>query len=180
MASRSWKAPASKVRMQCSGCAPFFSLLMNGPSRWAPAQTETESPPRAKKPAASTLPGPSSCLSPTAKHSSCNYKISRTKDAALEAAKPHSPTAITELKPKGQVAEGTATAGDRLRERAGLCPPVYPPNQESSSPICAFLQRLLSSYQGKRHSPRVAPGRTASGKTTYPGYLLHGLHRFLH
>lgn len=43
MASRSWKAPASKVRRQCSGCAPFFSLLMNGPSRWAPAQTVTRS-----------------------------------------------------------------------------------------------------------------------------------------
>lgn len=80
------------------------------------------------------------------------------------------------------MAETMAKAKHRLREKARLCPPVHPSHQESSSPhlCCPNSSFFLLNNEQDNCLPRVAPERTARDKTTYPGYLLRGLHHFLY
>lgn len=146
MASRSWKAPSSKVRRQCSGCAPFFSLLMNGPSRWAPAQAGTQShhpssPHQGPRNLLWLSPPPlllpCSCCKT---HGSGNSGLSTAKDTVL-AAGPSQATAVTlwewSWSSVCRMAETMAKGRHRLREEAGLCYLCISPMERAPAPISA-------------------------------------------
>lgn len=55
-----------------------------------------------------------------------------------------------------------AKARDRLREKAGLCPPVHPSHQDSSSPhlCCSYSSFFPLNNEQANCLPRVAPERT--------------------
>lgn len=72
--------------------------------------------------------------------------------------------------------ENIAKARHSLRDKVGLCPLVHPSQQELQ-PLFVLCNFFHLNREQDNCPPRVAPQRDES---TYPGFLLHGLHRFLH
>lgn len=72
--------------------------------------------------------------------------------------------------------ENTAKARHSLRDKVDLFSPLHSSNREFQS-LFVFCNFFHLNHEQKKCPPRVAPWKD---KSTYPGFLLHGFHRFLH